>query len=156
MFMEKFEHEVTMPLQKKLVIELSMGKCEHISKESYHIIDGGNGPLGGPYGRFGTKCSHCGVILSTGWWDGTKPLKKKPPLEVSVSNRYDIKSDIFYGVRLKVPDEIIPLLNEEEMKKFISFKESSKLRNDGYLEMSANMIVDFSIFILDMKKKYTI
>lgn len=76
--------------------------------------------------------------------------------EVSVSNHYDIKSDIFYGVRLKVPDEIIPLLNEEEMKKFISFKESAKLTNDGYLEMSANVIVDFSIFILDMKKKYTI
>ena len=76
-----------------------MEKCEHISKESYHIID---------------------------------------------------------GVRLKVPDEIIPLLNEEEMKKFISFKESSKLRDDGYLEVSVNMIVDFSIFILEMKKKYSI
>lgn len=57
--------------------------CDHKRYETYQTTDGLDGPMGGPFGKFGTKCSDCGLVLSTGHWDGTRTIDKSVEIEVS-------------------------------------------------------------------------
>lgn len=131
--------------------------CKHLITETYKTTNGLDGPLGGPYGTFGTKCANCGYILTTGWWDGTRTIDKPKMPEVSVSivdNYYNMSmfSNAEFGVKIEIKD-VWEKMNKEERDEYYDII-GQGTRESGFLKVPPNSFVKCFDFCSKMKEKY--
>lgn len=128
--------------------------CKHLITETYQTTDGLDGPVGGRFGKFGTKCANCGYILTTGWWDGTRTIDKPkmPEVSVSLNETYSFMSNGEFGVKMGV-EGVWYKMNYDERVEYIDLRMKGD-SVDGAVRLSPEDFVKLFDFCGKMKEKY--